>query len=233
MAASVDDIASLCSNVIDIFLCRPDTNARLSFIQVDDVIELGLKTWLYLNVPGWTAVDHVHPTTGKEYFKGFPTVVSEVTGNSSAPASAGPLLIRATTRRNQRNSFFHDHRQAGLTIEPRRCIEAIIDMLDLFEAIFPDFKGRLCRYTTEQSQYKLIRLKGHALNDSGVHELLRRHFKSASRKHPPGTNIGLRGNRVITFGCDAPAYEWLASHQDGSGVAAACDEVASKVGITL
>ena len=233
MAASVDDIALLSSNILDIFLCRPETNCRLCFIQVDDVIELGLKTWLHLNVAGWTPEDPSRSRPGRPYYKSFATVVSEVRSTTGLSTGVPPILTRAENRRSQRNSFFHDHNQAGLTIENRRCIEAIIDMLDLFENLFPDFKDKICRYTQEQAQYKLMRLRGYALNNAGILELLRQHFRDAQRSHPPHPSVSLRGNRIVSFGNHSPSYEWLASLQDSNQVCDACDEIARQVGVTL
>jgi hypothetical protein len=174
MTASVEDIATLCSNIIDIYLCRPEANCRLAYIQTDDVIELGIKSWLQLNVSGWSPEDPKRSSPQNPYYKGFNTVVNEMTNTPNVPGGASALLGRAMVRRNLRNRFFHDHNQAGLTIEKKRCLEAIIDMIDLFDILFQDFKQCLCRYAPEHAQYKLLRLHAYALNNPGIDELLRR-----------------------------------------------------------
>ncbi|WP_321471410.1 hypothetical protein [uncultured Paludibaculum sp.] len=233
MAASIEDVASLCNNVIDIFLCRPDSNCRLCFIQVDDVVELGIKTWLQTNVAGWTAEDATRSTPARPYYKSFRAVVGELRGQPGLPTHVPGILARVEARRDMRNRFFHDHNQAGLTVEYRRCLEALIDLLDLFEALFADFKATVCRYTPEQAQYKLLRLRSHGLNNPGLYELMRRFFERSERGYPEQTGIRRAGNRVVSHGSHSPGYEWLATLQDGPAVASECDRIAAAHGLTL
>lgn len=227
MAASIEDVAGLCNNIIDVFLCRTESNCRLCFIQVDDIVELGIKTWLQMNVTGWSAEDPTRTTPARPYYKSFRAVVAELRAQAGLPGSVGSVLQRVETRRDMRNHFFHDHTQAGLTVEYRRCLEAIIDALDLFEAIFPQFKAVLCRYTPEQAQYKLVRLRSHGLNNPGINELIRRFFERAERSYPEHSSIRRAGNRVLSHGTQSPAYEWLATLQDGPAIVAECNRIAA------
>lgn len=232
MTASIEDLASLCSGTLDLYLYRPHGNARITFIQIDDLVELALKSWLQVNVKGWTHIDHAKPD-GTEFFKGFRKVVQEVRGAATLPPEIDELLNAVEARRNVRNRFFHDHNQTGLTVDDRRVLEAIRDMLNLLEKLFPNMKPLLCRYATEHAQYKLIRMRIHALHDAGVSELLRRFFQSYLRRHPESTRIGRAGRRVISHGDASVSYEWLSTMQDGVAVIEECRRIATELELPL
>jgi len=161
------------------------------------------------------------------------TAMAELRAQAGLPAHIPNILTRVEARRDMRNQFFHDHNQARLTVEYRRCLEAIVDVLDLFESLFHIFKSVVCRYTPEQAQYKLLRLRSHGLNNPGLYELVRRFFERAERGYPEQASIRRAGNRVVSHGSHSPGYEWLATLQDGPAAAAECDKIATAQGLIL
>lgn len=109
------------------------------------------------NLHHWSAND---PEARKE----FQDVVAETkqefplaTGQTTSPMWT--LLDEALNRHKTRNKFYHDHHQAGLTINDEKCLRALCDMFDLIEKLFPRFSDEIRRNHTVRCQIGVIRLK--------------------------------------------------------------------------
>lgn len=69
------------------------------------------------------------------------------------------LLDEALNRHKTRNKFYHDHHQAGLTINDEKCLRALCDMFDLMEHLFSKFSDEIKRNHTVRCQIGVLRLK--------------------------------------------------------------------------
>ncbi|RYX82133.1 hypothetical protein EON83_20655 [bacterium] len=199
------DILDLLESANDFYFVNPHRNVRAVYIQIDDICELTMKSWLYeeslrrqkvcqadlqsqqlltsgphkraatqyfrgeispadfenaLGLPSSAAnkakFDQVminHPfveewTAEKRAggFKNFMDLIREikdvhpvanVQGQSlTAPQLLHDLLDRIDGRRANRNAFFHNHRQVGLTVSAPNCLEALVDCFFLIETLF-------------------------------------------------------------------------------------------------
>lgn len=96
--------------------------------------------------------------------KQFQEVIAEA--KQEFPLAAGQttspiwtLLDEALNRHETRNKFYHDHHQAGLTINDEKCLRALCDMFDLIEKLFPKFSDEIRKNHTVRCQIGVIRLK--------------------------------------------------------------------------
>lgn len=94
-----------------------------------------------------------------EFFIDFGGVINEVKQEFLANLSVLSLLDEAFIRHKTRNKFYHDHHQAGLTINDERCLKALCEMLDLMEILFPDFVDKVKQNYTVRCQIGVLRLK--------------------------------------------------------------------------
>lgn len=138
------DLVDLIQTANEIYLINPQGNARSAYIQIDDLCELILKSWLHIKVTGWSPISHQHQ--GRDYFKGFNKITNEIRHalqnpplqNRSLHQTVDPLLTGFEARRTNRNSFFHDHQMTGLTVTDENCLKAFTDLYDLMNALFPN-----------------------------------------------------------------------------------------------
>ncbi len=105
----------------------------------------------------WSAND---PEARKE----FQDVINEVKQEFPLPAGRTTstvltLLDEAFERHRTRNKFYHDHHQAGLTINDEKCVRALCDMFDLMEYVFPNFTDEIKKNHTVRCQIGVLRLK--------------------------------------------------------------------------
>src|SRR5436305_9210317 len=133
------DLVDLIRTANEIYLVNPGGNARSGYIQIDDLCELIMKSYLHANVNGWTPIDHHH--NGRDYFKGFWTITGEVRQHLPGNQIVSDLLNRIEGRRTNRNRFFHDHQMSGLTVTDDHCLQAFRDLYALFHALFPTALG--------------------------------------------------------------------------------------------
>ncbi|MEG4853539.1 hypothetical protein QUB10_21970 [Microcoleus sp. B5-D4] len=105
----------------------------------------------------WSAND---PEARKE----FQDVINEV--KQEFLLSAGQttstvltLLDEAFKRHRTRNKFYHDHHQAGLTINDEECLRALCNMFDLMEYVFPNIADEIKKNHTVRCQIGVLRLK--------------------------------------------------------------------------
>jgi hypothetical protein len=132
------DLVDLIQTANEIYLMNPSGNARSAYIQIDDLCELILKSWLHINVSGWSPVSHQR--NGRDYFKGFKTITDEIrqeVQNQPLHQTVDPLLNGFEARRTNRNHFFHDHQMTGLTVTDENCLKAFCDLYDLTARLFP------------------------------------------------------------------------------------------------
>ncbi|QSJ19752.1 hypothetical protein JYQ62_14185 [Nostoc sp. UHCC 0702] len=99
-----------------------------------------------------------------ELRKEFQDVIAEA--KQEFPLAAGQttssmwtLLDEALNRHKTRNKFYHDHHQAGLTINDEKCLRALCDMFDLMEHLFPKFSDEIKKNHTVRCQIGVLRLK--------------------------------------------------------------------------
>lgn len=94
-----------------------------------------------------------------ENFIEFGDVINEVKQEFTANTSVLVLLDEAFDRHKTRNKFYHDHQQAGLTINDERCLKALCEMFDLMDKFFPAFGDEVKNNPTVRCQIGVLRLK--------------------------------------------------------------------------
>ena len=220
----ITDILDLIQNTNDFYLVNPARNVRSVYIQVDDLCELAMKSWLQLDTShrqlrftaaletaGLVRTQHhrgqlrrffngnidqaglelgLGATTGTNQatliatitahaplqhwsanvgtaFKDFEDVVGEV--KDAKPVAANPtnadlhrVLDRFVERRANRNRFFHDQNQTGLTVDNDNCLAAFIDLYWLCAYLFEqEYLDELQAKAVVQAQIAIIKLKQH------------------------------------------------------------------------
>lgn len=125
------DLVDLIQTTNEIYLMNPSRNIRSAFIQIDDVVELIMKSHLQQKAKNWSA----EKSSGR--FKNFRDVSEEVQALFPTDSALKELLERILSRRENRNHFFHDQEQSGLTVSGERCLHAFCDLYLLMETLFP------------------------------------------------------------------------------------------------
>ncbi len=218
------DILSLIESTNDFYLMAPGRNDRSVYIQVDDLCELAMKSWLdenvirrrkacteklkmlglvkkggqenslndffdgelkpikmkeALGVSKDTKKRELLNKTLREYgnlaawsldketggFKVFRHILTEIKEQKPTTEKTGAVILknqsihdlldRINSRRTKRNAFFHDHKQAGLTVEQPECLHAIVDLYRLCEWLFDG----VYRAEAEKSERALLRVQ--------------------------------------------------------------------------
>jgi hypothetical protein len=181
----LDDLIGLMRSAHYAYLVNPARNVRLAYIQIDDLAELSIKTWLQENVAGWSPISHQH--NGRDYFKGFRTIVNEVQIHNAVNATLPALLPRFLGRRDNRNHFFHDHNMAALTVTEEECLRAFCDLYQLLVELFPDYGDKLKANRIAYVQATYIRLKNGGLTQERLSEFCRKGLENISIIITPGT----------------------------------------------
>lgn len=130
------DLIDLIMTANEIYLVNPDKNIRSAYIQVDDLCELVMKSFLQEHVANWSPVSHQNH--GRDYFKGFRTITGEVRTQLPNNQNLNALLTRIETRRDNRNHFFHDQNQSALTVSKEHCLQSFCDLYELMAVLFPN-----------------------------------------------------------------------------------------------
>jgi len=217
----VSDLIDLIQNVNDFYLVNPSRNGRSVYIQVDDLCELAMKSWLQMQATarqerflqtvlsanlikkkqrdelnhyydgvideatletklGITADQQAswqaHLARHKPLknwsanlgggFKKFQDIIDEIkiTKPDSDPDNV-PLndtLDRINARRANRNKFFHDQNQTGLTVDDESCLHALTDLYVLCGFLFgSDYYNRVEAKAVVRAQVVVIKLKWH------------------------------------------------------------------------
>lgn len=200
----IPDLLGLMESTNDFYLVAPGRNDRSVYIQVDDICELAMKSWLYedtLNRQEQATKDlqsqrlvssTKHKNALRNYFNGsithhqlkqylnifsdknkrnrlnailrrhkaprewsadkergfknFEEVIAELKVLKPIADDKGctvqehqelhQVLDNIIERRRNRNAFFHDHKQTGLTITQQNCLSALTDLYRLCELLF-------------------------------------------------------------------------------------------------
>ncbi|MBX7171350.1 MAG: hypothetical protein K1X72_10355 [Pyrinomonadaceae bacterium] len=135
MSSREKDLIDLIKTTNEIYLINPSDNARTAYIQIDDLCELMIKSYLDINVQNWSPISHQR--NGRDYFKGFWAITSEIRAANNN-AAIDTILTRMENRRDNRNQFFHNHNWAGLTVTNENCLQAFCDLYDLLNGLFPN-----------------------------------------------------------------------------------------------
>jgi hypothetical protein len=163
----VDDLADLVKTTNDILFANEAQNIRTVYIQVDDLCELALKSYLQANVQNWKPADGQFPN-GRPRFKGFWTVVNEARSLLTGNHRLQELLDQFCDRREERNHFFHDHTLSGLTVAPEKCLQALCELYELLGILFSDFWDRVEASSILKTQIAVIRLKRRTYEDGSL-----------------------------------------------------------------
>lgn len=133
-----EDLVDLIETTNEIFLINPRRNIRSAYIQIDDLCELIMKSHLQETIAHWTVISHNH--NGRDYFKGFRAITGEVRSlfpqANAQHVLVDNLLTRVEARRDNRNHFFHDHHQTGLTVNEEQCLRAFCDLYELMDVLY-------------------------------------------------------------------------------------------------
>lgn len=206
----LDDLIDLMRSAHDAYLVNPARNVRLAYIQIDDLAELSIKTWLQENVAGWSPISHQY--SGRDYFKGFRTIVNEVRTHNAANATLPVLLPRFLDRRENRNHFFHDHNMAALTVTEEECLRAFCDLYQLLAELFPDYGDKLKANRIAYAQVIIIRLKQGGLTEERLTEYCRKGLENIYIVIHPGT--AMHGWRSIYEAPEEVLYSIRASFEE-------------------
>ncbi len=179
----VDDLVALVQSANDVYLVNPTRNARMAYILVDDICELAMKSWLQMRDSNWNPISHQRD--GRDYYKGFRTIIDEVRSRTPGNQDLHTLLNRFESRRQQRNHFFHDQNLSGVTVADEECVRAFCDLYDLLRMLFEDeFVASLESNQIARAQMVVIRLKRESYAAQWVYELFEQAISSKITLHP-------------------------------------------------
>jgi hypothetical protein len=181
-------------------------NVRSAYIQIDDLCELIMKSFLQINVSTWSAVSHQH--NGRDYFKGFWTITNEVRQQLPGNQMVSDILDRIEDRRTNRNRFFHDHQMSGLTVTDDHCLQSFCDLYALFHALFP---SALTSHATPVLRAQVGAI--HALKDCAQDPSKRQRYNSIiSMWRNEERPLTLRGKGELKLKFSNLAYEYCVIH---------------------
>lgn len=210
----VDDLVDLVKTTNDILLVNEAQNVRTVYIQVDDLCELALKSYLQANTDNWDPTDGVLPN-GRPHFKGFWTVVRETRDEFYGNQQLSDLLGRFADRREERNRFFHDHALSGLTVAPEKCLEALCDLYELLGILFPDFWDKVEANSILKAQIAVIRLKRRMWQDGSLNHRYQAILQQW--RHGEGTEyLPVKGVALLRHPC--LGYEFSVVYMDARGL---------------
>lgn len=107
---------------------------KTAFILCDDYTELTSKLFLLTKNPSWS------DTKPNGRFKNYHDIQNDVkaqflTGTAEL-AQVQALHTKMKSRRDRRNDFFHSTHLLDLSVTPRNCVEAFLELLDYGELLF-------------------------------------------------------------------------------------------------
>ncbi len=169
---------------------------RTSFILCDDCCELASKLFLLSDDKKWTdkkpprptaACQNVpppatcprHPTniaapTGDGGYKNFKDVTTDVRNvftkkRATDLPKVEALLNRIESRRERRNGFFHTTHLLDLTPYSKDCVDALVDLLDYAELLFPTrWRGLVSTEAHMETEEIVLRLDQKSYSDPPV-----------------------------------------------------------------
>ncbi len=200
------DLIDLIMTANEIYLVNPDKNIRSAYIQIDDLCELVMKSYLQENINNWSPISHQH--NGRDYFKGFRTITGEIRGQFPNDQNLIDLLSRIDGRRDNRNGFFHDQNQAALTVSKVHCLQAFCDLYELMNILFPN-AFTLNATPTLRAQIAAIRACKDCEHDAAKKQIYNEILDNW-RSRDGGRSIKAKGELPVKF--PNLAYEYCVIH---------------------
>lgn len=150
----IDDLIDLIQTTNEVYLMNPSMNIRSAYIQIDDLCELSMKSFLQMNNQNWS------PLRQNGRYKSFNDIVNEINVQFNNRQDIIDLTSRIEDRRDNRNHFFHDHNQSGLTVNEKSGLEAFLDLYKLNSLLFGNsFDSRVNNRQFIRSQIVTIKMK--------------------------------------------------------------------------
>jgi hypothetical protein len=200
------DLVDLIKTANEIYLVNPTANARSAYIQIDDLCELIMKSYLQASINAWSPISHQH--SGRDYFKGFWTITAEVRQQLPGNQIVSDLLDRIEGRRTNRNRFFHDHQMSGLTVTDDHCLQSFCDLYSLFHTLFPT---ALTSHATPVLRAQVGAI--HALKDCAQDPAKKQQYNSIiSTWRNEEQPLTLRGKGELKLKFSNLAYEYCVIH---------------------
>ncbi|RXE57627.1 hypothetical protein [Acetivibrio mesophilus] len=151
----IDDLIDLIQTTNEVYLMNPSMNIRSAYIQIDDLCELSMKSFLQMNIQNWTPLK-----PNGQSFKSFRNIVNEINNYFSNRQDVVTLTTRIKDRRDNRNHFFHDPNQSGLTVLDKNGLEAFLDLYCLGSILFrSEFDSRINNRPLIKVQISIIKMK--------------------------------------------------------------------------
>ncbi len=130
----------------------------------------------YESLQHWSAND---PNVRKT----FDDIVDEVKALQPAGSTSLNLLDTILERHKQRNKFFHDHHQSGLTVDDEKCLRAICDLYTLMETLFPNFQALVQEQKVVRCQIGVLRLKLAAIGSNDIIDVYNQTLEEFGSNH--------------------------------------------------
>lgn len=162
----LDDLIDLIQTTNEVYLMNPSMNIRSAYIQIDDLCELSIKSFLQMNIQNWSSLKQ----NGR--YKSFYDIVNEINTFFNNRQDVIELTTRIKDRRDNRNHFFHDHNQSGLTVNEKNALEAFLDLYSLCSLLFgTDFDNKINNIQIIRAQIVVIKMKYKRYNCGLVNNL--------------------------------------------------------------
>jgi len=113
----------------------------------------------------------------------FHQTVEDVRAVYYADARLGILLNEMFERHERRNQLYHDHQHTVWSIGDRRCLQAMCDMFELLEILFPNFHSAIQNHSTVRCQIGVLRLKLAAEGSEELKEPFKEALEQVQRNH--------------------------------------------------
>ena len=189
-------------NAVKQYFTDGDNTNLLSGLSViagssQDIILQGILT-SNQPVADWSA-------EGIRGFKRFHELVLEVKDLRADPPhhELHLTLDRIQSRRDNRNHFFHDQNQSGLTVDGSSCLLAFLDLYRLNELLYgQDFVDRITANAVVKAQIAIINL--------------RHRGSTASKISEPYNEVLQTSKLKLTI--NSPGHEYCLLHQDPSAM---------------
>lgn len=140
---------------------------KTAFILCDDYTELTSKLFLLTRNPSWS--DTKHNGRFKNYHDIQNDVQAQFTAGTAELGQVQALHTKMKLRRDRRNDFFHSTHLLDLSVTPRNCIEAFLDLLDYEELLFAsDWVTELQASRNLNSLLIFLRLEQKSFSDPSV-----------------------------------------------------------------
>ncbi len=132
-----------------------------------------------------TPFDHVQHWSAQQNSPhvGFHKAVQDVKVLHPANIRLQALLDDIFNRHERRNQLYHDHQHMAWSIGDRRCLQAMCDLFELLEILFPDFLATIQNHSTVRCQIGVLRLKLAAEGNEELKEPFKEALEQVQRNH--------------------------------------------------